>query len=226
MGVSVKTTTPSKIIEVARIKTDTVYSTHTSDAEALILVNRAYLDLYNLMITVDEALFISEATLTLVDGVAQLPDDLFKLSSVYSTANGFDVVFERRSLQDRSGSVVTPHNRAWGTYSFRNNTLVFTPKSPQGPVKILYIPLPTELTSLTDNITLMANEDSYLISTLCRDFIQREEGDKKPWEAQMGYDLAKIKAQLAPRDNGSNPVVRDVTDYQKITSVHPFGRGW
>jgi hypothetical protein len=72
----------------------------------------------------------------------------------------------------------------------------------------------------------MANEDSYLISTLCRDFIQREEGDTKPWEAQMGYDLAKIKAQLAPRDNGSNPVVRDVTDYQKITSVHPFGRGW
>lgn len=221
-----KTTTPSKIIEVARIKTDTVYSAHTSDAEALILINRAYLDLFNLMITVDEALFISEAELTLVDGVAQLPDDLFKLSSVFSTSNGFDVIFERRSLQDRSGSVHTANNHNWGSYSFRNNTLVFTPKSPQGPVKILYIPLPTELTSLSDNIVLMANEDSYLISTLCRDIVQREEGDLKPWEAQMGYDLAKIKSQLAPRDNGSNPVVRDTSDYRKASSVYPFGRSW
>ena len=221
-----RTTTPRKIIEAARIKTDTVYSQHTSDAEALILINRNFFDLYNTMVGIDESLFISEATLTLVDGVADMPDNLYKVSSVYSTANGFDIVFERRSLQDRSYATGIPQTGNWGTYHLRNNQLVFYPKSPQGPIKLLYIPLPTDLTSIDDNITLMSNEDSYLISSLCRDITQREEGDIRPWEVQMAVDIARIKSLLTPRDNGSNPVIRDVSGYNKNSLLFPFGRGF
>ena len=206
------TTTPREVLQVSRIKTDTIYSQHMTDAEALIMINRAYKKLYNWMVMVNESLFVIVADITAdpASGEAVLPDDMYKLRSVYSTGNGYDVVFEERSLQDRS--VIHQNNlRGWGTFHLRNNSIFFSPKLPVGPLHIMYVPIPTNLTSLDDNITLIANEDEYLIAHLCRDIAQKEESATDRWDTELAKSESMIKCHIAPRCDGNNKLVRDVS---------------
>lgn len=212
-----KTTTPRKIIQLARIRTDQTYSQHTTDAECVLLINEAYKDLYNLMAGLNESLFIQEATLTLTDGSAPLPSDMQKLMSVFHPSGEHDYILQARSHQDR-GTYPTEWN-VIGTYHLRNNSIYVYPTSVQTPLMVRYLPGPVEVNSLDQEISLMGNEDTYLTATLCRDLALREESDAGKWEQQMSMALGNIRAFLAPRDAGSNPTVRDTTD-------NSFGGRW
>jgi hypothetical protein len=203
--------TPRRIIQVSKIKLDQVYSNHTSDAEALILLNEAYLQLYLMITAFDEGLFLTTQALTVVNGEADLPDNLQKIRSVYYNIGSRDIVVERRSLQDRSNldgftaSVARPTS-----YTIQGNKLVFDSKATPGNMTIKFIPHPVELVALDDAIQLVANEDQYLIARLCRDLAKREESDTTPWELEMQTALNSIKGLITPRDEGSLPQIRDV----------------
>jgi hypothetical protein len=224
LGDSMKTTTPRKIIAVARIKTDTVYSDHTSDDEAIILLNEAYKDLYNLMSGLNESLFIQDSELTVTDGEAQLPTDCQKLISVYHKSGDYEYVLQNRSIQDRGTWPI--EGNTLGTYSLRNNTVRFNPTSIQTPIRLSYLPGCVEITNIDQEIELMGNEDTYLIATLCRDIALREESAPDKWEQAMAMAIGNIRAFLAPRDSGASPTVRDVTEgvFGNFRRHRP--RGW
>jgi hypothetical protein len=223
LGDLMKTTTPRKIINVARIKTDTVYSDHTSDDEAIILLNEAYKDLYNLMAGLNESLFIQDSELSLTDGEAQLPGDCQKLISVYHKSGDYEYVLQNRSIQDRGTWPID--GNVLGTYSLRNNTIRFNPKSIQTPIRLSYLPGCAEITNIDQEIDLMANEDTYLIATLCRDLALREESAPEKWEQAMAIAIGNIRAFLSPRDSGASPIVRDVTE-GNLGNFRRQRRGW
>jgi hypothetical protein len=206
-----RTTTPRKVIQLARVKTDTVYSAHTSDSEALLLLNQSYLQLYGMMIQMEEALFIKTSQLTVTAGVAPIPDDCQKIRCVYYKIGDQEVVLERRSLRDKDffESMVSTVARP-SSYCIEANNITFAPKQQAGELWLKYIPHPSELSALDDQIQLVANEDQYLIARMCRDIAKREESDTVPWETEMVSALGAISSLITPRDDGSLPQVKDV----------------
>lgn len=206
-----RSTTPRKIIQIARIKTDQVYSAHTDDSEALLLLNQHYLQLYTQMVNLEEGLFLITADLTVTAGIASIPDNCQKIRSVFYTFGNQEIPVERKSIQDRNywdASSVQFRNPSH--YTLQGNQIVFESKASPANMKIKYIPHPVELSSLDDSIQLVANEDQYLIACLCKDMAKREESDTTPWEMDIQKALATMKSLITPRDDGSLPTVRDI----------------
>ena len=203
-----RTTTPREIIQKARIRADLVYSSHTSDDEALIMLSDSYLELYALMSSCDETMYVVPTTLTLTDKEATLPNDMWKLVSVAYNCGGVVTKLDRISIQQRTGGdFYSLHAKA--CYYLQDNKIKVE-GLPGSSVDILYVPDGQVLSSLDDIISLVSFEDSYLVASLWRDMAQREESDTRNAEAALAQATSRIKKTLTPRVRSDNVTVRDV----------------
>jgi hypothetical protein len=200
-----RTTTPAEILQKAKIRADLVYSSHTSDAEALLLLDDAYRSLYSLMMTQDESLFLKTATVTLVDYQAELPQDLFKLAAVSYSMGGVIVKLDQIALQDRLGTQLTSYLTN-PVYYIQDNYIKCEGVGNTN-IDLLYVPTPTDITSMSQSIQLIHNEDQYLQGCLWRDMLQREESDTRAAEVFIAQAVMRIKNQLTPKSRDNTTVV-------------------
>lgn len=129
----------SDIIKNAKILTDSVYSSHFTDEELMVRLDSHVKLLYSIMTQKDESLFFKEVLLNPIDGQAQLPEDFFKISSVFIRIGDFEYPLDRTSLQAR-GQGRTTYD--YPSYHLRTDSINFTPKSTSYPIRMYYVPLP------------------------------------------------------------------------------------
>lgn len=133
----------SEIIALARLRTDTVYSQAVTDSELLTLLAQHYRNLYNVMSTKDESLFLLEIPITpIVDGEFTLPADFYKTMSVFIRRGEFDYPLDRTGYQSRGVGRSLMSLPSWHIFK---NGIRFTPKTAVGPLYLSYLPLPTNI---------------------------------------------------------------------------------
>ena len=141
------------IIKMAKSRTDTVYSNHTTYNQCVEFLAEHVRKLYHIMTTLNEGLFLKDMTDTngnqsyfpIVDGQASLPSDLLKISSVYIKSGDYDLPLNRVSHQSRGNGLTST---AYPVYFVQGNSLIkFTPKQSTYPVYLRYLPQPPDLTA-------------------------------------------------------------------------------
>jgi hypothetical protein len=130
----------SEIIKSSRVLTDTVYSAHMTDEELTMRLDSAVKTLYSIMTQKDESLFFKEVQLQEINGQCQLPEDFFKILSVFVRMGDFEYPLDRTTLQAR-GQGKTTYD--YPSYHLRTNSINFTPKNTSYPIFMYYLPLPT-----------------------------------------------------------------------------------
>ncbi len=188
-------------------------SQFVTDDELLYYVNDARKILFDKLVAgeADETFNLTEATVTIdqSNGEGTLPSDFFIMRKAYEITDS-DVARELRAI-----SIAEYTESVEGAYSFYgavpfwytsgacyvlfNNTIKLVPYNGIDEIKIWYNAKPTELTSTSDSIDLLYNEDSWIITWCCIQVARKEETATGAYEKELSYLEKSIIAAFKPR---------------------------
>ena len=208
------TITVQKIIDKVKSKCNMERSNFVTTTEYIDWINDARRELYSLMVDgeVDESFNLADATLTITDGEASLPDDFLALRKVFR--NGSDGVlydFVPISLAEwREGDSYFTTVYDSGYYTLFNNKILFRPKNIAPEVKIWYNPTPPEITAAGDVIDLLFNEDLWIVYYVCIEVARKEETATGAYEKALERAERAVFNALKPRQIGTGKKVSRV----------------
>lgn len=190
-----RSVTLRSIAERARVHADMRDTNFIDDDEILAMLNEAYPELYDELVTVYENYYATTATVAIGSGVSSydLPADFYKLIGV--------------DFQVNTNAYITlkPFMEAE-----RNETLTTNLNIPSGTVRIRYIPAPEIFTDLDDAVDGVSGWDRLLSLLVAIDMLDAEESDSKPVYKKYERTLVRIRQSAAPRDAGMPARVVDV----------------
>lgn len=190
-----RSVTLQSIADRARVHADMRDTSFISDAEILALINEAFPELYDELVTVYENYYSATTTISLVSGTSS-----YALPAAFYKTLGVD-------LQVNSNAYITlkPFMEAE-----RNATLTTNLSIPSATVRLRYIPAPTIFTSLSQSVDGVSGWDRLLSLLVAIDMLDAEESDSRALYKKYERTLVRIRQTAVPRDTGMPARVTDV----------------
>ena len=141
-----RTVTVKSIIEHIKLVKNLEYSSFTTDAKILMLLNKAYRKLYLMIVGSAESYNIKISPIDIVNFEADLPTDFFRLLTVTDTfGNPYNLIEETTVVGfTRVNFPLTIPSRS---FLLVQNKLKFPQTTSASNIKVTYIPQPEELYS-------------------------------------------------------------------------------
>lgn len=212
--------TVEKIIQMARLKTDTEESGFVSDEELLMQINHIRRSLYAQIITKTQSpQFLTEVKLqNSGDGVFELPDDFFQIKSLQASFGGVLIHLEPKSLTEISepyDSVYSAYTTNTACYVLLGGDINVFPKGFTQELRLIYNAIPEDLeldlgedgVIYNNSIKLLYHEDRYLIAALSEYIMQKEESDYTPYTQERFEVMGEIYQTYKPSNEFPKKVI-------------------
>ncbi len=182
----------------ARQRADMASSGFISDSTIMDMINEAYAEWYDLVVSAYENYYVSITNITLTRGTPTypMPDDFYKIIGV-DFKLGTDQYL-----------TLGPYNEVDRNTNFTSNNNI-----PNGEVRIRYISAPQIFTTDTDTFDSIAGWESMLITDVAIMMLEKEESDTRTLEARRERQERRIKEMSHNRDVGMPGTVSDVYQY-------------
>lgn len=189
------TVTLQSIADRARVHADMKSSGFISDTQILGIINEAYAELYDELVSSYENYFATTQDLTLIQGTDSysLPTDFYKMLGVDYQVNNNAYI------------TLMPYNE-----SERNAALTTNVTIPSGVIRLRYVPAPTIFTSLSSTMDAVAGWDRLLTLLTAIDMLDAEESASGALTRKYERTLQRVRDMAAPRDAGMPATVSDV----------------
>jgi hypothetical protein len=181
----------------------------SANGEQMDLLNEAYCELYDLLVTRFENYFVSEASITLTPNTTEynLPTDFYKSVGVDykigATPTQF-VTLKPFMENERNGMIGTV-----GTI-------------PAGEIRIRYVPSPFKYTDRAELVQGISGWETLMVILLAISFKEKEESDTGPLERQLARQMQRIEEASQNRDAGMPHHITDIYQidmYQQYASL-------
>lgn len=191
-----RSVTLQSIATRARIHADMRASAFVDDSEMLDLINEAYPELYDELVSAYENYYAVTATITIAPGTASyaMPADMYKLLAV--------------DFQVANGSYVTlfPYTEGERNTAVNSNTSI-----PSGTIRLRYVPAPQIFTSLSQSVDGVSGWDRLLSLLVAIDMLDAEESDSSAQTRKYARTLDRVRSMSVVRDAGQPTRVVDMT---------------
>lgn len=232
--------TVSDLVTFSRQRANMEASQFVTDTEILSLLNRAYKELYDLLVQTYQEYFLTSYTLTLIPGTDTyaLPSDFYKLQGIdYITQAATNsrwtmrpFMFNERNQYQASAYVYAFSNTNL-RYILAGSNLKFRPVPIQsGSCEVWYVPVPKTLTTATvpgpteqNSIDAVNGYDEYVILDTAINMLNKEESDSSALRALKEEAVQRITRSAADRDIGQP---QRVTDVNAQNWLYPFANFW
>jgi hypothetical protein len=216
------TTTVQSILDKARLITDYTDSEFITDAEMIMRLNdhrnSLYLQIYS---KCDPTYFWEQVDITITDGEGDLPSDFFQAKQVRGKTG--DTYF---NMQPRSHSEANDFDNSADFYNnvpsdayyyFKPNQgkIVVSPDNSVTEVRMFYVPVPTQVSAVTDTINLIFHEDRYLVASLAVDIRTKDESD---YTANMQEKL-QVLGEIITSYKPDKSYPKKVVDYRNRNRI-------
>lgn len=204
----------SDLITQIRTISDMTDSNFITNTQIIGFINKAYAEVYNLIVNHSDNYFISSSTITYLSttDTYSLPTDFYKLI-------GIDIIDSKISVK--------PFNfneRNKEPYSLKyillQSTIKFIGNS-YGNLTLWYIPHPTLFTLTTDSLSVtIPNLDQCIIYSSAIDCLLKEESDVKQLKDIYEGLKKQVINGVSPRDAGLPQHITDVEDTETFTPFY------
>lgn len=203
-----------------RQRADIVNSNFIAPAELTSYINSSIAELYDLLCeSFGEDYFVTKYEFTTTDSQSYtLTDDFYELKRVDLKIDNTDWVTVPRFNLNQDTTLSSSSFVALGGYlnvKYRliGNTIKLAPlPSPGSTVRILYVPLPTQLADPTDTLQDFNYYSEYVIVDAAIKCMAKAEDDVTVLMAQKAEQKARIIGKAANRDVANPEAITDIYD--------------
>lgn len=190
-----RTVTIADIKKQARTRADMRNSNFVSDIELLALINEAYAELYDMLVSAFENYYTQTAVFA-VNGASQsypMPSNFYKIIGVdFEVSLGQYISLHPYRELDRNGSFTNTHN------------------IPTGNIKLRYVPVPQVFTLDTDTIDGVAGWEALLVTDVAIMMLDQEESNTDRLELRRKRIVTRITQMSQNRDVGMPSTIGDI----------------
>lgn len=181
----------------ARRRADMENSQFISDAEANDMINEAYCELYDLLVSAYENYYAKWYNFTTTPGTVSyaLPSDFYKLISLDMQVGNLYATLYPYQEMERNASLAT-------SYSI-----------PASNLRMRYVPNPTLLVNDSDAIDFINGWEALLITDVAVMMLEKEESDTAQLEARRERQYQRVMQMSHNRDITMPSRVTDITLY-------------
>lgn len=190
-------------------------STFVTDSELNRYINYSINSLRDKMIQKDEEYFATSTTFSLVDGTEEysLPADFYKVISCQMLGDNQLYFPMKRFDYSELNESARPlyYSGADIRYKIRASKLVVNPSTQIGgrTVKLLYVPIPTELSIDADTMDGFNGWDEYVVLASAIKCLQKEEQDVSDLKQELLLMEARVDTLMDSRDHSQPHRVQD-----------------
>lgn len=187
--------TIAEIKKQARTRADMRNSSFVSDTELLVLINEAYTEMYDLLVSAFENYYTQTYSFA-VSSASQsyaMPSDFYKIIGVdFEVSLGQYITLHPYRELDRNGSFTSIGN------------------IPTGNIKLRYVPIPQVFTADTDTIDGVAGWEALLVTDVAIMMLDQEEANTDRLELRRKRIYTRITQMSQNRDIGMPATISDV----------------
>ncbi len=195
-----------------------VPTNYVSNAELYGWINGSIAELYDLLVSVNKDMYVSQNSINTVSGNSNydLPSDFYRIVGIdIQETDGDYYPMRRYNFSERNMYQDGGQGKRWTRYRVYNSQMWLSPPPNYvAAVRRWYIPAApayaTDGTNAATNFDFFGGWDEYVITDCLIKFAGKEESDATLFAAQKGALIKRIKSMAADLDDGEPDRIRDV----------------